>query len=77
MTFKKPEVTEKSLFNGCETTTISIEVPMIVYTMISEAYRKSVANGITSLTFEQYAGVFLQTGVSYNQYTELKKVFEK
>jgi len=63
MSFKKPDVTEQSLFHGCETTTINIEIPISVCNMITEAYPKSVAKGITSLTFEQYAGVFLQTGV--------------
>lgn len=77
MSFKKPDVTEQSLFKGCETTTISIEIPTIICNMITEAYHKSIAQGVTSLTFEQYAGILLQTGVSWNQYTELKKMFDK
>lgn len=77
MNYKKPEITEQSVYQGSETTTISIEIPTITYTMISEAYKKSVSSGITSLTFEQYAGIYLQAGVSWGQYSELKKVFEK
>jgi len=75
---KDPKVlTENDVFQGKETTTVNAEIPNELRDRIFSDYFTAVSKGITSLTEEQYLGALVQQGYNWQQYSVLKKVFDK
>lgn len=77
MAIKKPILTEQSAFQGKKVVTINCEIPEELNDTLVLSHQREVSNGNTSLTFEQFAGSFLQIGHNWILYSNLKRTFDK